>query len=86
LRDAQIGDAEGEVSYRDLERQAATLKHHSGWYRAYRRNQALFQHRLAHGEAVKEVSSIPAVHEAVALANRELDRGKARINRSGRSL
>lgn len=86
LRDALIGDAEGEVSYRDLETQAATLKHLRGWYRAYRRNQALIQHRLAHGEAVKEASSIPAVREAVALANRELGREKARINRSGRSM
>lgn len=85
LRDALIGDAEGEVSDRDLERQAGALKHLRGWYRAYRRNQALHKHGLAHGEATKELSSVPAIREAIALANRELGGERERINRSERS-
>lgn len=86
LRDALMGDAKGEVSHRDIERQTAILKHLRGWYRTFRRNQALIQHRRAHGEVTKELSSVPAIREAVALANRELVNEKSRIDRSERSL
>jgi hypothetical protein len=86
LRDALIGDVEGEPTYLDLERQAASLKHLRGWYRAYRRNQALDKQRHAHGKAPKELSSAPAIRKALILANRELAFEKVRINRSERSL
>ena len=86
LRDALIGDAEGEVTYRDLERQAGTLKHLRGWYRACRRNQALEKHRLAHGKLTTELSSVPAIREAAAVADRELDIERTRINQLERSL
>lgn len=85
LRNALIGNAEGSMRS-NLERQAAILKHIRPWYRAYRRNQALFQHRLAHGEATKHLVSLPTIREAVALANRELGIEKARIRRSERFL
>lgn len=86
LRDALIGEATGEVTYYDLRRQAGAFRHLCGWYRAFRRNQALDQQRLAHEEATKGLSSLPEVREAMALANRELDIEKARIKQSERSL
>lgn len=86
LRDAIIGGAKSDDGRRDLRQQAAILEHLCGWYRAYRRNQALVHHRLAPGEATEELSSVPAIREAVARANRELGIEKARIDRSERSL
>ncbi|HUZ95739.1 MAG TPA: hypothetical protein VMU57_12590 [Edaphobacter sp.] len=86
LRDALIGEAEDELTYHDLVRQSGTLKHLRGWYRAFRRNQALDQQRLAHGKATKELSSVPAIRKAMALANGELDIEMARIKQSERPL
>lgn len=86
LRDALIGNSDGDFPYDDLERQAGALKHLRGWYRAYRRNQALERQRLAHGKAIEELSSVPAIREAIGLADRELGSEAARIKRSEQSL